>query len=106
MCIHLPCDRKFHDLRYINVNNMCIHLPHNKNVHNLGYININNMCIHLPHNKKVHDLRYINVNNVYSSFMRQKGYNVNNSVFIFHTINVNKIYVYSFIFHTTKRFMT
>ena len=35
--------KKFHNLRYINVNNMCFHLPHNKNVHNrLRYINVNN----------------------------------------------------------------
>ena len=27
MCIHLPCDKKFHDLQYIDVNNMCINLP-------------------------------------------------------------------------------
>ena len=56
MSIHIPHNKKVHNLRYINVNNMCIHLPHNKNVHDLRYINVNNMCIHLPH-KKVHNFK-------------------------------------------------
>ena len=30
MCIHLPRNKKVHDLRYININNMCIHLPQQK----------------------------------------------------------------------------